>query len=250
MAGLSSLGPWEIAYCTAVLLVAYSLRGSTGFGGLIGMPLLALVIPVKVLAPAWTLLGIASSATILGGDRAHIDRRAFASFLPWCAVGIGAGLYLFKTLDAVALAHGLGVLVLAYAGYLTWLTIHPQARDPLPAGVVRPSAGVLSGVVGTMFGAMASIFFAMYLNACALEKQAFRATISALLLALSLIRLVAYAAVGELGAESLVVFVAALPAMGLGIYLGGRLHARMSEALFRGLVCAILVVCAIPLLLR
>jgi uncharacterized membrane protein YfcA len=232
------------------LLVAYSLRGSTGFGGLIGMPLLALVIPVKVLAPAWTLLGIASSATILGGDRAYVDKRAFASFLPWCLVGIGAGLYLFKVLEAAALARALGVLVLLYAAYTAWLIAQPQARDPLPAGAVRPAAGVLSGVVGTMFGAMASIFFAMYLNACALDKRAFRATISAMLLALSLIRLVAYAAVGELGAESLAVFAAALPIMGLGIYLGGRIHARMSEGLFKGLVCAILVVCAIPLLLR
>ena len=232
------------------MLVAYSLRGSTGFGGLIGMPLLALVIPVKVLAPAWTLLGIASSATILGGDRAYVDKRAFASFLPWCLVGIGAGLYLFKVLEAAALARALGVLVLLYAAYTAWLIAQPQARDPLPAGAVRPAAGVLSGVVGTMFGAMASIFFAMYLNACALDKRAFRATISAMLLALSLIRLVAYAAVGELGAESLAVFATALPIMGLGIYLGGRIHARMSEGLFKGLVCAILVVCAIPLLLR
>ena len=239
-----------MAYCAAVLLLAYSLRGSTGFGGLIGMPLLALVIPVKVLAPAWTLLGIASSATILGGDRAHVDKRAFGLFLPWCIVGIGAGLYLFKTLDAAALARALGVLILLYAGYMVWMIAHPAAGDPLPAGAVRPASGVLSGVVGTMFGAMASIFFAMYLNACALEKQAFRATISAMLLALSLIRLAAYAAVGELSAEALLVFAAALPAMGLGIYLGGRIHARMSEGLFKGLVCAILVVCAIPLLLR
>ncbi|HXJ49770.1 MAG TPA: sulfite exporter TauE/SafE family protein [Burkholderiales bacterium] len=242
--------PWEIAYCGAVLLVAYSLRGSTGFGGLVGMPLLALVIPVKVLAPAWTLLGIASSATILGGDRAYVDKRAFVSFLPWCIVGIGAGLYLFKALDALMLARALGVLVLLYAGYMAWLIAHPASRDPLPPGAVRPAAGVLSGAVGTMFGAMASIFFALYLNACALEKQAFRATISAMLLALSLIRLAAYAAVGELSAEALLVFAAALPAMGLGIYLGGRIHARMSEGLFKGLVCAILVVCAIPLLLR
>ncbi|MFL6571435.1 MAG: sulfite exporter TauE/SafE family protein [Burkholderiales bacterium] len=239
-----------MAYCGAVLLLAYSLRGSTGFGGLIGMPLLALVIPVKVLAPAWTLLGIASSATILGGDRAHVDKRAFAFFLPWCVLGIGAGLYLFKALDAVTLARALGALVLAYAGYMMWLIAHPEARDPLPASAVQPAAGILSGIVGTMFGAMASIFFAVYLGACALEKRAFRATISAMLLALSLIRLVAYAAVGELGADSLLVFAAALPVMALGIYLGGRIHARMSEALFKRLVCGILLVCAIPLLLR
>jgi uncharacterized membrane protein YfcA len=245
-----SLTAGEIAYCCAVLLVAYSLRGSSGFGGVIGLPLLALVIPVKVLAPAWSLLGIASSAAILGRDRAHVARRAFAQFLPWCALGIGIGLFLFKMLDAVVLARALGVLILLYACYMIWLTVRPQARDPLPAALLGPAAGALSGVVGTMFGAMATIFFAMYLNAHALEKHAFRATISAMLLALSLVRTVAYAAVGELSAESLAVFAAALPAMALGIYAGSRIHARISEKAFKRLVCAILVACAIPLLLK
>jgi uncharacterized membrane protein YfcA len=59
-------------------------------------------------------------------------------------------------LEAAALARALGVLVLLYAAYTAWLIAQPQARDPLPAGAVRPAAGVLSGVVGTMFGAMAS----------------------------------------------------------------------------------------------
>jgi uncharacterized protein len=244
-----SLTAGEIVYCCAVLLLAYSLRGSSGFGGVIGMPLLALVIPVKILAPAWTLLGIASSAAILGRDRAHVERRAFIRFVPWCALGIGVGLYLFKALDAVTLARALGVLVLLYAGYAMWLTLRPQARDPLPAWLARPAGGALSGAVGTMFGAMATIFFAVYLNAYRLEKHAFRATISAMLLSLSLIRLVAYAAVGELTAESLALFAAALPAMALGIYAGSRIHARISEKAFKRLVCAILLACAIPLLL-
>lgn len=66
---LDSLSAVEIAFCFVVLLLAYGLRGSAGFGGAVGMPLLALVIPIKVLVPAWTLLGIASSIAILGRDR-------------------------------------------------------------------------------------------------------------------------------------------------------------------------------------
>jgi uncharacterized membrane protein YfcA len=247
---LASLTAGEIAYCGAVLLLAYSLRGSSGFGGVIGLPLLALVIPVKILAPAWTLLGIASSLAILGRDRAHVARRAFILFLPWCGLGIGIGLYLFKALDADALARALGVLILLYACHAMWLTLRPKMRDPLPAWLLRPAGGVLSGALGTMFGAMATIFFAVYLNAYALERHAFRATISAMLLSLSVVRAMAYASVGELTAESIAVFLAALPAMAIGIYVGGRIHAKISETAFRRLVCAILLVCAIPLLLR
>jgi uncharacterized protein len=235
----------EIVYCGVVLLLAYSLRGSSGFGAVIGMPLLALVIPVKILAPAWTLLGIASSLAILGKDRAHVAKRPFIAFLPWCALGIAIGLFFFKTLDAVVLARAFGVLILAYAVY-SMLPV----RAPLPATIMRPAASTLSGLIGTMFGAMATIGFAMYLNAHGLEKHAFRATISAMLLTLSLVRAIAYASVGEFSAESIAVFLAALPAMALGIWAGGRIHAKISETAFKRLVCGILVLCAIPLLLK
>jgi hypothetical protein len=122
-------------------------------------------------------------------------------------------------------------------------------RDPFPASL-RPVAATLSGAVGTMFGATATIFFAIFLGAPALEKRVFRATMYAMLLTLSVLRALAYAAVGELTGEALVVFIAALPAMALGIYVGGRVHADMSEIAFRRLVGAILALCAIPLLLK
>ena len=100
-----------------VLLAAYGLRGSTGFGGSIGMPLLALVVPIKILVPAWTLLGFVSSVAILGKDRRHVDVKKFLIFIPWCALGVVVGLYFFATLDSRTLLRALGVMVLGYALY-------------------------------------------------------------------------------------------------------------------------------------
>jgi hypothetical protein len=59
---IQDLSALELTYCIAVLLFTFALRGSLGFGGAVGLPLLALVIPVKILAPAWSLVGIVSSA--------------------------------------------------------------------------------------------------------------------------------------------------------------------------------------------
>src|SRR5437764_7141546 len=119
---METLSAAELAYCVGVLLFTFGLRGSVGFGGSIGMPLLALVLPVKVIAPAWSLIGIVSSAAILGHDRKHVDRRAFLWLLPGCALGIAAGLTLFKALDALVLARALGVFVMLYGTYSLWLT--------------------------------------------------------------------------------------------------------------------------------
>ena len=63
---LQDLSPLALAYCVAVLLLNFTLRGSLGFGGALGLPLLALALPVKVIAPAWSLVGIVSSIAIVG----------------------------------------------------------------------------------------------------------------------------------------------------------------------------------------
>jgi uncharacterized membrane protein YfcA len=247
---MSTLSAFELAYCALVMLLAYGLRGSTGFGGAVGMPLLALVLPIKILIPVWTLLGFASSVAILGRDRRHVARRDFIAFLPWCLLGIAIGLYLFKTLDARNLARGLGVLVLIYASYSMWATPRPVARWHWLSRAIGPVAGTLSGAVGALFGTMASIFFAMYLDARGLAKDEFRATMSALLLALSLVRGIGYYAVGEFTTDAWIMFAAAFPLMLIGIYIGDRVQVNLSERTFRRIVCVTLFLCGIPLLLK
>jgi len=247
---VSSLTPWELTYSAVVLVLAYGLRGSTGFGAAAGMPLLALVLPLKLLVPLWTLLGAASSITILGRDRRHVAVREFIAFIPWCLPGVLAGLYFFATLDAVALARGLGVLVLLYAAYSFWQTLAPAATARHTSPALAPAAAAISGVVGTLFGTMGTVFFAMYLDTRRLAKTAFRATISAMLLTLSIARGIGYYAVGEFTADVLLAFAAAFPLMLVGIYLGDRIHMGISELAFRRLVCGVLVLCGVPLLVK
>jgi uncharacterized membrane protein YfcA len=236
------LSPLALAYCIAVLLLNFTLRGSLGFGGALGLPLLALVIPVKVLAPAWSLVGIVSSAAIAGRGRKEVDWRQFVGLLPGCALGILAGLFVFKALDTVVLGRALGAFIILYAAYSWW---KPSPSHPK---ILRPLASFLSGVVGTVFGAMATIFFAMYLDAGRMTKDAFRATMSAMILAISVARTAGYAAVGELTLDSVILCAASIPAMGLGLLVGDRIHTGLSEAAFRRVVCVLLGLCGVALL--
>jgi uncharacterized membrane protein YfcA len=245
------LSPLALAYCVLVLLATFTLRGSIGFGGAIGLPLFALVLPVKVIAPAWSLIGILSSVAILGRDRRHIARADFIRFLPGCAVGVAAGIVLFQAFDALLLARTLGVFVILYGLYSLWRIRHPQgAARWLPAPLLRVLGSFFSGAVGTLFGAMASIFFAMYMDGTGANKNQFRATLSAMLFVLSIARTFAYAAVGELTLQSWLLCGAALPFMGLGLLVGDRIHSGLSERTFQYVVCGSLIACGIPLLLK
>jgi len=246
---MTGLTPLEAGYCIVVLVASYALRGSTGFGGFAAMPLLALVVPMKVLVPVWTLLTISSSATLFGKDRKHVSLPMILRILPSCTLGILLGLYLFKTLDAAWLTRGLGVLVSAYGLYALWQTRGGGPAKPPPRAIAT-AASFLAGAVGTVFGTMASIFFAIYMDAIRVTKEQFRGTLAALMMTLAVIRGIGYFAVGEFGRESLLLFAAALPFMLIGIFLGDRIHTGMSETTFRRVVCAILILSGIPLMLK
>ncbi len=247
---LESLTPLQIGFCIVVLLIAFTLRGSVGLGGAIGLPLFALVLPVKTVAPAWSLIGILSSAAILGADRRKVDRAAFVRFLPGCAIGVLAGVFLFKEFDSSQLAKALGVFVILYALYSYWKLRQPAGTRGIPAPVLRVGGSFFSGAVGTLFGAMASVFFTLYLEGTDARKDAFRATLSAMLFVLSIGRTIAYAAVGELTRDSFLLTAAAIPFMGLGLVVGDKLHTGISERGFRYLVCAALFLSGIPLLFK
>ena len=245
-----SLSYLEIAYCCVVIIAAYALRGSTGFGAAAAMPLLALVVPLKILVPVWTLLGAASSVTIVAKDYRHIAVRELLTTLPAGLIGIAIGLTVFTALDTATLARGLGALVVAYGCYALWTTMWPPAPARPAPRILAPIAGLLGGAVGTTFGTMASLFYAIYFDAIRLAKERFRATMSAMLLTLSAVRGAGYWAVGEFGSEALFAFALAFPMMLIGIVIGDRFHAAMTDLTFRRLVPIVLIVSGIALMVK
>jgi len=244
------LSPLEIAYCCIVMVLSYALRGSTGFGAAAAMPLLGLVIPLKVLIPAWTLIGLVASITLFGRDRRHVAWGDIARLVPTCVIGILVGLYLFKTLDPAVLATGLGVLVLLYGLCSLLASWRPPARWSVSPRVVAPIMGLVGGIVGTTFGTMASVFFAMYFDALRRAKEQFRATMNAILLALVVMRGAGYWVVGEYTRDVLVTTAIALPMMLVGIFIGNRVHTGLSELAFRRLVSGALIVSGLALLVK
>jgi uncharacterized membrane protein YfcA len=239
----------ELAVCALILIAAYGLRGSTGFGTTAGVPLLALFVPVKILIPAWTLLGVTSSVVVLWREARHVSMGALIRALPTCLIGTVIGLYLFMAFDSRNVARGLGLLVMGYGAYSLSAATRPLGFAA-PPRTLAPLAGVLAGAVGTLFGTMASVFFAIYLDAKRLTKDRFRATMSAMILALSIARAAGYFAVGALDSDTAQTLVVAFPMMLLGLFLGNRIHGLLSEVGFRRLVSALLMTTGLTLVLR
>lgn len=245
MAALTTL---QILYCCIVLVLSFAIRGSAGFGAA-ALPLIALVLPMKLVVPVFTVLGIFASWSIVFNDSRHIVWQELLRLLPFTVVGALIGLYFFSAFKERTLAHGLGGVVLAYGSYALWQSFRPLPEWKLPARVMLPMTGTLAGIVGTLFGAMAGVFYAMYLDMRELNKDKFRATVAAILFALGIVRGSGYFAVGAYDHQALVACAAALPLMFVGVWLGNYIHTNLSEKAFRRMISITLIASGIPLLL-
>jgi uncharacterized membrane protein YfcA len=232
------------------MVLAYAARGSTGFGAAAAMPLLSLVIPLKVLIPAWTLIGLAAGVTLLGRDRDHIAWREMVTLLPGTLIGIAIGLWVFTTLDATTLARSFGGAVAVYGLYSLWMTFRPPPTWHVRRGPAAAVAGVLGGAVGTTFGTMASLFYAIYFDAIRMAKDHFRSSMSAVLVALGVVRGLGYFAVDAFNRDVLITFAMALPLMLTGILIGDRFQSGLSERAFRRVVAGALIASGVALMVK
>jgi uncharacterized protein len=244
------LTPLVIAYCFVVMVAAYTARGASGFGAAVAMPLLALVVPLKILVPAWTLVGIAAGAALLGEDRKHVSWREMLRLVPGCLLGIAAGLYIFTRLDSETLARWLGVAVLLYGLYALAGTFRADVKPRLAPAVVAAMGGFGGGITGTVVGTMGSVFFAMYFDVIRLAKEQYRASMTAILMTLTVLRGIGYWAVGEFTREVLIAAALLLIPMLVGIFIGNRFHHGLSELAFRRTVACALVASGLALLIK
>jgi uncharacterized membrane protein YfcA len=232
------------------MVVAYAARGASGFGAAAALPLLGLVIPLKLLVPAWTIVGIAAGVALFGRDRHHIAWRELGRLVPGCLIGIAVGLWIFTRLDSATLAKLLGVLVLLYGLYSLWGTFRPAPKTQLPSGLAAAVGGFGGGVIGTVLGTMGSVLFAIHFDAIRLAKEHYRATMTAILLTLGLVRGIGYWAVGEFTWDALALTALLFPPMLIGIFIGNRFHHGMTELAFRRTVSGALIASGLALLAK
>ena len=243
---MSALSAPEIAYCALVLVLSFAVRGGIGFGAA-ALPLIALVLPMKLVVPVFTVLGIFSSWSIVFSDARHVVWRELLRLLPYTVAGAGVGLYFYNAFDARTLAHGLGALVLAYGSSTLWWSLRQRPTLEWPPRLTLPLLGTLAGIVGTLFGAMAGVFYAIYLDMRRLDKHRFRATVAATLLVLGIVRGAGYFVVGAYDREAMIATAISLPLMYVGVALGDRIHTNLSEKAFRRLLSIVLIASGVPL---
>jgi uncharacterized membrane protein YfcA len=248
---MESLGAPELLFAAVVLVVAYAVRSSAGFGGqVVAVPLLALVLPLPVMVSAVVVLTVLASFPHWARDWRHIDWREIARLLPYTLIGIFAGLYLLQEVDIRVLTRAFGAFVLLYACFALATAARPVRIPPRGLALARVVLSALAGFAGAAFGAAAGPLYAMYFGSMRIKKDAFRITITTILTIQAFLRITGYARLGFYDQEVFLLIAAGVPLVLLGSWLGTWMAGRLDEYRFNLGVAVLLLASGTALLLK
>lgn len=244
---LELIATGHIAATASIVLVAYFLRGITGFGsGLIAVPLLALFLPLKFVVPLILLLDFTASIMIGGFNFKRVKWGEIGLLMPFSMVGVVVGTSLLLRLPREPMLIALAAFVLVF-GLRNLFNIHGE--KPVSRGWAVPAA-LTGGTVGALFGTGGPPYV-IYLTHRIRDKSDQRATFSALFFAEGLMRIISFLVAGLLvSGEVWLAYFAALPLMLGALYLGGRVHVGLSPSQITRLVGGLLLVSSVSLLFK
>jgi uncharacterized membrane protein YfcA len=248
---MGDVGAAALVFCAVVIVVAFAVRGTTGFGGgAIAVPLMALALPLQTVVPVVTVLNLLASVGHGVRDWRRIDWKELLRIVPFVVIGVGTGLYLLNELDPRLLGKGLGIFVIVYAIFAFATAARPQHA---PRALLWPMAVVLgtaAGVIGALFGGAAGPLYAIHFSALHLERDVFRVTVAMVLMFQGALRIAGYTTLGFYDTETLLVLAVALPFMLLGGRLGDVVTRRIPPQAFNRMVGIVLLVSGVALIVK
>lgn len=219
-------------YVVVVIFLVTLVRSTVGFGeALVGVPLLALRVPVAVAAPLAVVVSILIAGLIVAQDWRDIEVRSAGWLVGSSLVGIPLGLLLLTLVSDHIVKAILGVIIAAFATYsLTAKRVRHLEHDHLS---LLLGAGLVSGVLGGAYG-MNGPPLAVYGSLRRWAPQRFRATLQGYFLVASLAGLAGYAAVGLLHPPLGRYLLLSLPGVCVGVVIGRVFNRRLrGDTFFR-----------------
>ncbi|MEW6133955.1 MAG: sulfite exporter TauE/SafE family protein [Pseudomonadota bacterium] len=238
---------FEIAYAAGVLLLAYFLRGISGFGsGLVAVPLLALVFPLPIVVSVVLLLDFAASLALGGVNFRQVRWDEVRPLVPFGVIGVILGTTLLVSLPRQPLLIGLGVFILFFAAR-SLLNLHGE--KPVSRLWAMP-ASLVGGTVGGMFGTGGPPYV-IYLQHRLKDKGQLRATLSGVFFLEGLLRIGTFIAAGLLvNADIWLSFALGLPVALAALYGGSHVHTGLSQAQMTRVIGALLLLSSLSVFVK
>lgn len=228
-----------------IALLAATCQSLTAFGfALVMVPLLSLAWEVKPAVVTSTLLGTVILLPLAVEVREHVRPAPAARLFAGSLVGVPAGVVLLDRIDPEALKIMVGAVVI-----LASLLLYSarQVNWPEARGATSVTVGMIAGMLraSTSMGGPPAV---LYLLGAERRMDAFRATLLAFSLPMSVVTIAGLALAGQVTGEVVRASAIALPAVAVGLVLGRWLRLWIPEEVFRTVVLAVLILTSVAVI--
>jgi hypothetical protein len=182
----------------------------------------------------------------VGSSRRSIRWKSVWLVCVGIAVGVPIGTLILRFGEPTGLLAALGVFLLLAGG--AFLAVPADRRVDWPRWAA-PSAGSIAGVLAGLFGTGGPPLI-VYYRLSGIPKAAFRGSLMAIFLLITLVRVPAYFGAGLVTVPRLLSALAVVPAILIGGWLGHRIHLELTEHTFQRCVSVALMAIGVLLLLR
>jgi uncharacterized protein len=226
-----------ILLTAALLFLCAFMRSAVGFGdALLAIPLLGMLMPLSTASPVVALAGFIMSLSIAVANQDTVDYQAAWRLIVASLVGIPFGVFLLHSAPEHVVKGVLGLVLVLYGVYnlLTPGVPHVQhEKYAVPFGLL---AGVLGGAYNTSGPPVV-----IYGTLRRWSPESFRATLQCYFFFTYLATIVSHGVARLLTPLVFELFLWALPGIGVGIYLGGKVHRMIPTQVFRRVLFSLLV---------
>jgi uncharacterized membrane protein YfcA len=225
-----------------IIFILSTLTG--GGASLLLMPLVALVVGIKAVAPVMAIsIGMSSSSKVFFFWR-HIDWKLFKWLFPSTIVGSLLGARLFASLSSDFLQILIGLLLLSTI--FQWNKKEKKTGFQVKVWHFAPMGLVVSFLSG-LIGGVGPLMNSAYLN-YGISKESLLGTRSANAIILHITKIISYAYYGYVTGEVLKFGILIGISSMIAVYFGKMILSKMSELFFRKIVVASMVVSGILML--
>lgn len=238
----------ELSLFVVATFAGALVAGLSGFA----FGLVAASIWLYILTPLQTATLIIAFGLIVQGYsvwklRRALDWKKLWPFVAGAAIGVPAGVTALTWMNPGHVRTGIGVFLILYCLY----ALLRPALAPIKSGGAAADAGVgfFNGMLGGMTG-LAGILVTIWCGLRGWPKDVQRTVFQPVAVAIFLMSAVWLGARGTVTPETIKLFIAGLPFLLLGTWLGLKLFGRLDEKAFRTVVLLLLLLSAAVLIFQ
>ncbi|TDQ81010.1 hypothetical protein A8950_2880 [Dongia mobilis] len=233
---------WQtLALSSSAIFLAAIVRGFSGFGfSLLSITALSLILPAREIVPTIFLLEVAASLNMIPSIWRDIDWRSIGWLLLGYVIALPFGIFALARFPEAPMQLAMALFVLATA----IMMLRGFRLERTPGATATAVTGGASGIFNGAFGIGGPPVVLFYFSTPAAAAVS-RASVIAFFLSTDVLGLAGHWYEGLITTQSFVQFLAWLPALLLGVWVGARGFKRIDQATFRRAVLVLLMLLAV-----